>query len=56
MIRNLPNKYDERDVLVEIDVHFRGTYDLFYLVSRLILLDSRLPGKSFDSSPFSSTW
>mmetsp|Transcript_71091 Transcript_71091/g.199787 ORF Transcript_71091/g.199787 Transcript_71091/m.199787 type:complete len:750 (-) Transcript_71091:548-2797(-) len=31
MIRNIPNKYTQMAVLEEINQHFKGTYDFFYL-------------------------
>jgi hypothetical protein len=31
MIKNIPNKYNSRALLEEINIHFRGKYDFFYL-------------------------
>jgi len=31
MIRNIPNKYNKQLMLEKFDVHFKDTYDFFYL-------------------------
>ena len=31
MIKNIPNKYNSRSLLEEININFRGKYDFFYL-------------------------
>ena len=31
MIKNIPNKYTLSSILEEIDMYFKGTYDIFYL-------------------------